>query len=364
MKRAKFICLIGNSGYAESAKDYALALRDAGVKVSVEYIDFGQGEGCELQGRTLEMHAMVNNDADVDAVFIYSPPNYWPPYIERFRDAYIIGMTIWETTKIHPDWIPVMNQVDLVVVPCEWNKQVFEESGMTTPVSLVPLVLKDQPEIPSYIKGTEGKYVFYVLGQWNARKAIDDTIRAYLTAFTSKDDGVVLIVKTHWHSFSDSDQAMIKDWIADVMMEFPDPAKIITLTQEQTQTQIEAIHTRGDCFVSCCKSEGWGMGAFDAASRGKPVIITGYGGQLEFLKVGKHHLIPYDLVPAAGMPWIPWYLPEEQQWAQPRIQEAAKLMRRQYRYKASGGQKQADWVRKTFSSERIGNMLSELIQEK
>ena len=39
----------------------------------------------------------------------------------------------------------------------------------------------------------------------------------------------------------------------------------------------DAIHAIGDCYVSLTHGEGWGMGAFDAATLGKPVLITGWG---------------------------------------------------------------------------------------
>jgi hypothetical protein len=47
---------------------------------------------------------------------------------------------------------------------------------------------------------------------------------------------------------------------------------------------IDAVHATGDCYVSLSHGEGWGMGAFDAATLGKPVLIAPYGGPADYLR--------------------------------------------------------------------------------
>jgi hypothetical protein len=69
------------------------------------------------------------------------------------------------------------------------------------------------------------------------------------------------------------------------------------------------------------------MGAFDAAALGKPVIITGWGGQLDYLGEDYPGLIRYEMtgVPAG---WLPHATQETtQRWAQPDLDHASALMR-------------------------------------
>ncbi len=89
---------------------------------------------------------------------------------------------------------------------------------------------------------------------------------------------------------------------------------------------IDAIHALGDCFVSLSHGEGWGMGAFDAAAAGKPVLMTGWGGQLDYLGAGYPGLIDYHPVGVTG--WLPHasYQPT-QSWAAADPGHAAALMR-------------------------------------
>jgi len=58
---------------------------------------------------------------------------------------------------------------------------------------------------------------------------------------------------------------------------------------------------------------------------GKPVIATGYSGNLEFMDESTAYLVDYDLVPV-GPGCEPY--PADSRWAQPRIDHAAELMRR------------------------------------
>lgn len=60
---------------------------------------------------------------------------------ERYRcksDKYIC-YTMWETSKIPIEFVDNLNRFDEVIVPSEWNKQVFINSGVEKPISVIPL---------------------------------------------------------------------------------------------------------------------------------------------------------------------------------------------------------------------------------
>jgi ADP-heptose:LPS heptosyltransferase len=48
-----------------------------------------------------------------------------------------------------------------------------------------------------------------------------------------------------------------------------------------------------DCYVSLTKTEGFGLGVFDAYQSKKDVIVTGYGGQIEYLQKDYDEIYPY-----------------------------------------------------------------------
>ena len=97
------------------------------------------------------------------------------------------------------------------------------------------------------------------------------------------------------------------------------------MTRELSDDELTGLHTRGDCFVSLCRSEGWGLGAFDAAGYGNPVVTTGYGGHLDYLD-GSPYLVRFDVVPVDDPAGAPSYVPD-QHWSQPDLDHGAELLR-------------------------------------
>lgn len=106
-----------------------------------------------------------------------------------------------------------------------------------------------------------------------------------------------------------------------------------------------------DCYVSLHRAEGYGLGLIEAMSLGKPVIATGYSGNLAFMDQSNSYLVGYQMVPIpTGLP--PY--PPDASWAEPSIDEAAKLMRRVFadRDEARGRGAAARAVASKHSAER------------
>ena len=154
------------------------------------------------------------------------------------------------------------------------------------------------------------------------------TRRAYQDAFT-RSDPVVLIIKTSSCGPRDyqADSLTATDVLVhEILAEYPAPAQVRCLHQELTSEQMRVLHHLGDGYVSLTHSEGWGLGAFEAAALGKPVIMTGWGGQLEYLTSEQAFLIDYDLIPVQDrLGQASYHSP--QQWAQPDRTSAARWLR-------------------------------------
>jgi glycosyltransferase involved in cell wall biosynthesis len=97
------------------------------------------------------------------------------------------------------------------------------------------------------------------------------------------------------------------------------------VTSALTEGEVSALHRRGDCFVSLCRSEGWGLGAFDAAAYGNPVVTTGFSGHLDYL-AGSPYLVGFDVIPVQDPSGFPTYAPE-QRWGDPDVEHGAALLR-------------------------------------
>jgi len=89
--------------------------------------------------------------------------------------------------------------------------------------------------------------------------------------------------------------------------------------------RLTALTALCDCYVSLHRSEGFGLTIAEAMAFGKPAIATGYSGNLAFMEPDSSYLVPYAAVTledAVG----PY--PAGTEWADPDLDEAARLMRR------------------------------------
>src|SRR5258708_8695952 len=79
-----------------------------------------------------------------------------------------------------------------------------------------------------------------------------------------------------------------------------------------------------DSFVSLHRSEGFGIGMAQAMYLGKPVIATGYSGNMDFMNHHNSYLVRYRLAELEQD-----YGPYEKGnvWADPDLEHAAELMR-------------------------------------
>jgi hypothetical protein len=82
-----------------------------------------------------------------------------------------------------------------------------------------------------------------------------------------------------------------------------------------------------DCYVSLHRSEGLGLTMAEAMAAGKPVIATGYSGNMQFMTAANSFLVDYVMTPVAR-DCEPY--PENAMWADPDTDHAADLMRKVY----------------------------------
>jgi hypothetical protein len=89
----------------------------------------------------------------------------------------------------------------------------------------------------------------------------------------------------------------------------------------------ESLMSACDCYVSLHRSEGFGLTMAEAMAREKPVIATGYSGNLAFMTEETSYLVPYSLtrIPVGVDPY-----PAGAEWADPDLNAAADLMRHVY----------------------------------
>ena len=304
-----------------------------------------------FRGRSLpgEKHGdLCNLPIPYDATVVHLPPWFYEWWLAERTDAAMAGMMAWEADAAPADWRPVLDALDLVLVPSEFNRAVLRESGITTPVEVLPHIARPVCPVPGGAYGPvdDRDFVFYTIGPWSTRRAVGDTIRAFLDAFTAEDE-VALVVKTSQRDFQ-AVAALRKDGakkvgpyddlvllsVARIMAAYPHPPKVFVIAEEVPPALVDQLHTRGDCYVSLNRGEGWGLGSFDAVLFGNPAIVTGWGGVLEYLGRDWPLLVDYELVPTSDdIPDDLVELTDEMCWAKADRGHASTLMRWVYEHR-------------------------------
>ena len=136
-----------------------------------------------------------------------------------------------------------------------------------------------------------GRFTFVSIGTAQPRKNIRQLLRTFCHAFDASSN-VQLLVKTSTMSEADTfpfagmpADAQLRIWLAEIAQHLGRPRPLISwiASDELSQQSIDTIHALADCFVSFSHGEGWGLGAFEAATLGTPVLMPAWGGHRDFL---------------------------------------------------------------------------------
>jgi len=330
-RRWSYLAVDEDSGYGVAAARAIAALEDSGLGVT--WTPFVPGARWGLGYQPVPTRAPDR----APVVVAHMVPEYLPLIRARRPDAFLVAHTVWDTDRIPDHWVGCLNEADLVVVPSRFSAAAIDGRGVSAPVAIVPHVAP--PPLPAGGGATDAwadipddALVFYTVAEWNERKAVFRTVEAYLRAFSSRDN-VVLVVKTSQRdrrapasSARTAAGEGTSAWsLARLLAAHGEPAQIRLVTRVLTHKEMAALHRRGDCFVSLARAEGWGLGAFDAAAYGNPVVTTAFGGQLDYL-AGSPHLVRFELIAVENPAGFPSYAPD-QRWAEPDVEHAAALLR-------------------------------------
>ena len=347
-KSILYICQNGTSGYANAAKGYIYDYIGKKIPVKTQYFNCSD-EVNENDRFHQYLNSNTSIDIDYNTIIVHSTPDIWTMVVKNTpninsESKLIIGRTVWEFEKLLPAWVDAINTsiVDIVSVPTEWNKQCFIKNGVIKPIIVEPHVYVDYPHKKTGLKhlltksimicknentiDIENSYKFYCIGQMIERKGIIETIDAFCNAFTSKDK-VVLFVKTFKLNYSKEEQLKCVDEITKITDKH-NHAPIIYIKDNLNYDEIKSLHDIGDCYFHLTKTEGFCLGAFDAFNNNKKIIITGYGGHIEYLGKDYDGLVDYKLNSLAinESVFFQFKLDNTYTWAIANVNHVSKLL--------------------------------------
>ena len=270
-------------------------------------------------------------------------PNEFQP-IGKFN----IGCTAGIESNICPgDWIEGINRMDLTLVSSNHTKKVFEESKfekrnketnalegevkLEKPVEVlfegadtdIYKVLNTPCSLDISIKED---FAYLFVGHWmegdlgEDRKNVGLLVKAFYETFKNKSKKPALILKTSQvgSSYYDREEILKKINKIKKTVNSKNLPNIYLLHGDFTDEEMNEIynHSRVKAMISLTKGEGYGRPLLEFTLVKKPLITTGWSGQMDFLNPEFTNLLGGTLTPVHPSTKNQFLLPDSK-WFSP-----------------------------------------------
>ena len=230
---------------------------------------------------------------------------------------YNIGITAAiETTHSPLDWVHGCNRMDLIIVPSEHSKkslvdavyneqdknsgQLIAQHKITKPIEILFEGFDesdfgtDEVAHITELDSIKENFAFLFVGHWlrgdlgEDRKNVGMMIKSFAMAFKNEKVKPALVLKTSSAGFSIMDRENTIKKIKQVLGNDYKSVPIYLLHGDLTPSQMNGLyeHPKVKAMLNFTKGEGFGRPLLEFSLTGKPVIVSGWSGHLDFLKEG------------------------------------------------------------------------------
>tara|TARA_Y100000033_G_scaffold49097_1_gene56887 strand:+ start:644 stop:1978 length:1335 start_codon:yes stop_codon:yes gene_type:complete len=408
MEDIKKFCVVScpissRSGYGARSRDFVRALIEARPEWDINILS-------QRWGNT-PMDALVpGEDDDLLSKIIMKKedrkPNVWiqitvPNEFHPVGD-YNIGVTAGvEQTVFPPECLEGVNRMDKVLVSSTFSKEVMEKAmydrkDKATDKLLSQLKLEKPVEVlfegidlnvydnkaPSeerldeLMKQIKEPFCFLFVGHWlngefrQDRKNISGLIQTFCEAFKNKSKKPALILKTNAGGNSLMDRVRLKKMINQIKdsVEGKNLPNIYLLHSDLTDWEMNALynHPKVKAHVSFTRGEGFGRPLLEATISGKPMVVSAWSGQVDFLNKDMVTTIGGNLTKVHPSAADGKYILEDGSWFEIDYGVAGGVMRDIYdNYKKylEKSRKHRKYTKDRFSFDHMRDLLSEQLKD-
>jgi glycosyltransferase involved in cell wall biosynthesis len=327
----------------------------------------------DIQNRIIPLPLQEQPDIWVQVTI----PNEFQP-VGKFN----IGITAGTEGDIcTPGWIDNLNSMQLIIVPTEFTKTMFETTAknndktINVEIKVVPeyfdeTVYSDQAKITELeiLNQIPESFAFLTVGHWlqgqlgEDRKNIGGVIHCFLQTFKNQKDQPALILKTSGATYSIMDRIEIESKINQVRNMFPNDRlpNVYLLHGELTDAEMNTLynHSKVKAMLSFTKAEGFGRPLLEFSACNKPILAPHYSGQADFLKKDFICEIKGGLTeihPSAQNDWII----AGSKWFTPDYKHAGAMMedvRKNYKKWKELAKRQRYFVNSTFTKTAVASV--------
>ena len=292
---------------------------------------------------------------------------------------YNIGVTAGTEGDLCPaEWIEKLNAMQLIIVPSNFTREVFENTAkqhnltLTTKIEVIPEYFnevvynnKDVVSEFSILNDISESWAYLSVGHWlqgqigEDRKNISGLVHCFFNTFKNTKDQPALILKTSGATYSIMDRMEIETKILQIREQFGKAKlpNVYVLHGELADHEMNALynHPKVKAMVSFTKAEGFGRPLLEFSTTGKPIIAPHHSGQTDFLKKDFICALPGGLTPIHPSAQNP-FLIAEAKWFTPDYGYAGKMLqdvRKNYKKWCDVAKRQRYFVNSTFSKNAV-----------
>ena len=312
-----------DSGLGQAARTLAAAAERAGLGVSRR--DLPVRFECDWTDRTPTL-GLERFPVSVWVTAVNTYPAEFLPIAGLLPRSGVKRAAVWywELDELPKDWRAHLDWPDEVWAPTTFLADTFRRHTSKPVVPLLPGV-----EVPAFVPLPRSHFGlpadrFLVLFSFDmlsvmARKNPLAVAAAYRHAFRA-DDRVHLCIKV---SRGSADPAALAELRAAC-----DAVGATLLDRVLPRAEVPALLAAADCYCSLHRSEGFGLGLAESLLLGKPVVATGYSGNLDFMDNAGSFLVSHTLVDVEATGGAVANPYRGGRWAEPDVGHAAELLRR------------------------------------
>ena len=360
------VTLIGHPfapiGRGEDVRCAARAAQEVGIPFTI--LDLDQKQHIDDQALASEFISYVEDELSSYIQILFINGDEIENVLARFptlsnSDTYQVIVPQWELGKYPAVWAEQMNVFDEVWAPSRFVARSLEAS-VTIPVEHVPLPVG--PRLKSFLPRRyfglpESSFLFlfsFDFSGYKERKnpgAVIDTFEHVCDRLGPVD--IRLVIKSSMPWPDDRFRARERELVGRIGQS-PHENRIIHINRLMTDNEIKNLIRCCDCYLSLHRSEGFGRGLAEAMYYEKPVIGTGYSGNMDFMNEMNSFLVDYEWKPVRDGEY-PYH--HHQKWANPKIQDAVEHAIHVYQDQEKArniGLAASLWIRTYFSYRAVG----------
>lgn len=215
------------------------------------------------------------------AVFFNNPNipfhiNFCQPYYYQLSNAYNVGYTPWESTKIPVGWQYNMNVCNEIWTTSNFVKDVYLNNGIKNDIYVIPHGISSEFQILE--RELADTFNFLHIGGDSKRKNAQLVVDAFLELYDGNDD-YRLILKYNKFSFAEC-------YVNNRLVSADQHPQIIGIPDILSNDEIIKLYHKCHCLVYPTSGEGFGMIPFEAMATGLPTIVTNLTGCADFAHYG------------------------------------------------------------------------------